>query len=300
MTLHAQILRARDRLVAAGLTPADAEFDARLLARHVLGWDTARLLVDQREPPPSDFDGRYERVVARRERREPVAHITGVREFWGLPFEVSPDVLVPRPETELLVEEAVTALRNSIAWGSPEHAFVIDVGTGSGCLAVALAREMPGARVIGTDVSAAALAVARRNAARHVPDGRVHFVRTDLLAGLQGHADVIVSNPPYIPDDEAAALAPEVRDREPTHRAVRRRGRPGRHPPAAASGTGSAAAGRAAAVRVRVRSGGGRRGVDLGAGPLHNHRHQARPPGHPPHRRRPRRRPDRADSGPRP
>ncbi len=215
MTLHAQILRARDRLVAAGLTPAEAEFDARLLARYVLGWDAGRLLVEQREPTPSDFDGRYERVVARRERREPVAHITGVREFWGLPFEVSPDVLVPRPETELLVEEAVTALRSSSAWGSPEQALVIDVGTGSGCLAVALAREMPGARVIGTDVSAAALAVARRNAARLVPDGRVHFVRTDLLAGLQGRADVIVSNPPYIPDGDAAALAPEVRDREP-------------------------------------------------------------------------------------
>jgi release factor glutamine methyltransferase len=215
MTVQTHILRARDRLAQAGLPQAEADLDARLLARHVLGWDAARLLTDQREEAPPDFGRRYDEAVARRARREPVAYITRVREFWGIPFEVSADVLVPRPETELLVEEAVTALRDSSQWGSAGGGVVVDVGTGSGCIAVSLAREAPGALVIGTDVSAAALRVARRNAARFAPDGRIRFVRTDLLTGLAVRADVVVSNPPYVADGDAPGLAPEVGGHEP-------------------------------------------------------------------------------------
>ncbi|HVB38547.1 MAG TPA: peptide chain release factor N(5)-glutamine methyltransferase [Vicinamibacterales bacterium] len=216
MTLHTRILEARDRLVRAGLAPAEADFDARLLARHVLGWDAARLLTEQREPEPPDFAARYDAIVARRAGREPVAYITGVREFWGLPFAVSPDVLIPRPDTELLVEEAVTELRDSSAWGSPERAVIVDVGTGSGCVAISLAREMPGAFVVATDVSPAALQVARRNAGRLVPENPPRFVRADMLSGLRLLADVIVSNPPYVREGDAPGLTPEVRDREPS------------------------------------------------------------------------------------
>ncbi|MDE3154222.1 MAG: peptide chain release factor N(5)-glutamine methyltransferase [Acidobacteriota bacterium] len=215
MTLHAAIQHARDRLARAGLAPSDAEFDARLLARHVLGWDAARLLASQRDPEPPGFGARYDTAIARRERREPVAYITGVREFWGLPFEVTPDVLIPRPETELLVEEALTALRESGSWGTSEQPLVVDVGTGSGCVAVSLAREAPDARVVATDISPGALLVARRNAARLTPDRRPRFVCADLLAGLRFQADLIVSNPPYVSVGDAPGLTPEVRDREP-------------------------------------------------------------------------------------
>ncbi|HEY7790288.1 MAG TPA: peptide chain release factor N(5)-glutamine methyltransferase [Vicinamibacterales bacterium] len=213
-TLQQAIVRARERLVRAGITERDADLDARLLARHVLGWDAARLLVALREPPPALFPAAYEDVIARREWREPVAYITGTREFWGLPFDVTPDVLVPRPETELLVEMAVEILARSpkpVAW-SP---LVIDVATGSGCIAIAVAHSCPEVHVIATDCSAAALGVAQRNAVQLGVADRIRFLETDLLAGVQGQVDLVVSNPPYVPDEDAASLAPEVRDFEP-------------------------------------------------------------------------------------
>jgi len=215
MTLHDQIARARDRLVRAGVSAREADLDARLLARHVLGWDTARLLTGLRDAPPPGFAAPFDAAVTRRERHEPIAYITGVREFWGLPFDVSADVLVPRPETELIVEEAVTALRESGVWASPGRPIIVDVGTGSGCLAVALARECPSARVVATDISAAALRVARRNALRFETAARTRFVRTHLLSGLGAAADLIVSNPPYVPTADAATLPPDVRTHEP-------------------------------------------------------------------------------------
>jgi release factor glutamine methyltransferase len=193
---------ARDALVRAGLAPADAAFDAEVLARHALGWDRARLVVDGRSAAPPGFGDRFHDLIARRSRREPVAFIVGHREFWGLDFEVSPDVLIPRPETEMIVEAACAR--------RPERSDVrriIDVGTGSGCLAVTLAREFPAARVVATDISPAALAVAQRNAARYARD-RVTFVRTDLLDAVAGPVDLIVSNPPYVPS--GAALSHDV------------------------------------------------------------------------------------------
>jgi release factor glutamine methyltransferase len=208
-SLHERIAAARDTLVRAGLPPSDAAVDAAVLARHALGWDRATLLARGREAPPPSFDSPFASLVARRAAREPVAMITGVREFWGLDFEVTPDVLVPRPETELIVEAALNEFP-----AAPGR--IIDVGTGTGCLAIALSREFATARVIATDISAAALAVAGRNARRHEVAARVSFVRTSFLSGLAANvADLIVANPPYVPSSAAAALAPEVVRHEP-------------------------------------------------------------------------------------
>ena len=209
MTIHDLVQGARDRFTSAGISTNLAALDAEVLARQVLGWDRARFLVDRNAQATSGFLLKYEPLVARRERREPVSYILGAREFWGLAFEVGPDVLIPRSETELIVEETVALVGTA---GRPR---IIDVGTGSGCIAIALAREIPGARVVATDVSPHALAVARRNAARHDVLDRIAFVETSFLDGIEEAADVIVSNPPYVPAPSEAGLTPEVRDYEP-------------------------------------------------------------------------------------
>lgn len=209
MTIQSRIAAARDALVEAGLRPDDARFDAEVLARHALGWDRATLLVRGRETAPPDFEARFGDLVKRRLVREPVALIIGRREFWGREFEVSRDVLVPRPETEFLVEQALAIARER------PIAAILDVGTGSGCVAVTLASELPHVTVTATDVSAGALAVARRNAVRHGVASRVRFVRADLLEGLALQADMIVSNPPYVPQRSQPALQPEVARYEP-------------------------------------------------------------------------------------
>jgi release factor glutamine methyltransferase len=209
LTLHDHLAHARARLVAAGIAPDEAALDAELLARHVLGWDRARLIASARDAVPDGFIDAYERSLARRAGREPVSHIVGVREFWGLDFEVTRDVLTPRPETELIVEEALAAFPDR-----PPGISIVDVGTGSGCLAVALALEFPSAEIIATDISETAIAVAQRNARRHGVNNRIAFVHTDLLPSMQP-VDLIVSNPPYIRREDAATLAPEVRDFEP-------------------------------------------------------------------------------------
>lgn len=203
-SVHERIVAGRRALLEAGFAAGDAAFDAEVLARHVLGWDLARLLARKREPAPADFAARFGELIARRARREPVALITGRREFWGLDFLVTPATLVPRHETELIVEEAL----RWIAPGAPST--VLDIGTGTGCLAVSLAHERPGAIVVATDISQEALLVARRNATTHGVARRVRLVRTDLAAGIDVRADVIVSNPPYVPDAAAAALARDV------------------------------------------------------------------------------------------
>ena len=206
-TVHEHIAEARRTLEGAGLATADARLDAEVLARHALGWDRARLVADGRTTMPAGPAAQYACMVARRAAREPVAFITGRREFWGLEFEVSRDVLIPRPETELIVE-AVRERRAPKAVRT-----IVDVGTGSGCLAVVLAREYPDARVIATDISTAALAVATRNARRHAVDARLTLLRGDLLDALRGPVDVIVSNPPYVPSN--VQLAPEIVNFEP-------------------------------------------------------------------------------------
>jgi release factor glutamine methyltransferase len=168
------------------------------------------LLSRGRDREPGGFADAFEPLIARRAAREPVAQITGVREFWGLAFEVTPDVLIPRPETELIVEAALAFA------GEHPCRHVIDVGTGSGCLAVAIARELPDVQVTAVDRSEAALVVARRNAARYGVADRVDVRQGDLLEGMTAHADLIVSNPPYVPDGDAIALAPEVVEHEPS------------------------------------------------------------------------------------
>jgi release factor glutamine methyltransferase len=209
MTIHDLVRGARDRFVTAGISANSANLDAEVLARQVLGWDRARFLTDRDERATSMFVLNYEPLVARRERREPVSYILGTREFWGLAFQVGPDVLIPRHETEFIVEETLARI------ASDARPVIMDIGTGSGCIAVALAREIPGARVIATDVSRSALGVARQNALRHGVADRIQFVETSFLDGIDEIADVIVSNPPYVPSVSQPGLIPEVRDYEP-------------------------------------------------------------------------------------
>jgi release factor glutamine methyltransferase len=177
-----------------------------VLAEHVLGWDTARVLMDGHAAPPPSFRSAYEAAVARRTSREPVAYITGVKEFWNLTVEVSPAVLVPRPETEGIIEQVLAQRTNRTA-----ALTIADVCTGSGCLAVVLAAEYPRAHITASDISREALEVAGRNARRHHVEDRVRFVQDDLLTNQRGPFDVIVANPPYVPAAERSMIQPEVR-----------------------------------------------------------------------------------------
>jgi len=229
MTLHDHINVVRDRLLQAGIAREEAALDAELLARAALGCDRATLLASLHDAAPDALQGRYGPLVARRLAREPIAYILGRHEFWGLEFEVGPAVLVPRPETESVVEEALNCVGGGLeprattdhrAEGEDVSAargplLIADVGTGSGCLAVSLARELRSARVVAIDVSRPALAVAARNARRHGVDPRISFVETDLLGGVNARFDMIVSNPPYVPASDRASLPSEVRDFEP-------------------------------------------------------------------------------------
>jgi release factor glutamine methyltransferase len=209
-SVHERLVEARQVLTRAGIDGDEAALDTEVLARHVLGWDRARLIACWRDPAPAGFTEEFARLVARRTSREPVSYITGHREFWGLEFDVTPDVLIPRPETELVVEEALRFSREVRLPGS-----VIDVGTGSGCIAIALAAELPLSHVVATDISPAALAVARRNAARLGVEHRLTLINGDLLDGTPAAADLIVSNPPYVPAGDAPTLQPEVGRHEP-------------------------------------------------------------------------------------
>jgi release factor glutamine methyltransferase len=223
MTIHDLVQGARDRLIEAGIGANNAALDAELLARQVLGWDKARFLTDRNEAATTMFLLGYEHFVARRTRREPISYILGAREFWSLNFEVTPDVLIPRPETELIVEEAlklgamgaIGAIDAASAVDNAVKRLIYDIGTGSGVLAVVLAKEFPDAKVVATDISPEALGVAKKNAARHGVADRITFVETSFLDGLDAGAHLIVSNPPYVPALSKPALSPEVRDYEP-------------------------------------------------------------------------------------
>jgi release factor glutamine methyltransferase len=208
-TLGGVLRSAAARLEAAGFTPADARVDARLLARHAFRLDEAALIVRELDAPPTDGFARFVGLVARRASHEPVAYILGSREFYGREFEVTPAVLIPRPETELIVELALARFPDRRA---PLE--IVDVGTGSGCLAVTLALEFEATLVVATDVSAGALEVARRNARRHGVAHRVAFHQVSLVAGVD-QVDLVVSNPPYIPVGQRQTLPSDVRDFEP-------------------------------------------------------------------------------------
>jgi release factor glutamine methyltransferase len=210
VSIHLQVAGARQRLRDAGISQTESDLDARLLAQHVLGWTTERFFTDAHGTEPAGFAPQYEMLVARRATREPLAYIVGTREFWGLELEVSPDVLIPRPATELIVEATLELFRDRARPLS-----VADVCTGCGCLGVAIAHERPAAQVVASDISHEALAVARRNAFRHGVADRLRFRHGDLLDGVEGIFDLIVANPPYVVDRAAPALQPEVRDYEP-------------------------------------------------------------------------------------
>jgi release factor glutamine methyltransferase len=208
---------------------------AELLLLHTLGRDRTWLYAHPEEIIPDADAQRFFALVARRAAGEPTQYLTGKQEFWGLEFEVTPDALIPRPETEHVIEVALDRLAlREIRAGRPqtttgEGVQIADIGTGSGCIAIALAKELPGATIYATDISPAALKVARRNAARHGFTDRIHFLESQLLDAIFYGAtdsslatrhsplllDLIVSNPPYIGRLEAATLAREVRDHEP-------------------------------------------------------------------------------------
>lgn len=205
MTLQQVLAAARDRLVAAGIASDEASLDVDLYARTILGWDRAHLLMAQRSGVPSALEPTFSEWVERRTRHEPSAYIVGVREFWGLDFRVSPAVLIPRPETEFIVEESL-ALLSAVA--GPRLA---DIGTGSGNIAISLAHARDDVHVVATDVSADALAIALENAERHGVADRVELIATSYLGGVEGDFDLIAANPPYVREIDRSALGRPVR-----------------------------------------------------------------------------------------
>jgi release factor glutamine methyltransferase len=210
VTIEEVLAVAGAALARAGVT--DSPLDAEILLRHVTGWDRATLLAHPGREVAEPDRRRFLSLVETRARRIPLQHLTGVQAFWRQEIHVTPDVLIPRPETEVLVEGAVERLRGRA------RARVADVGTGSGCIALAVAAEAPDVEVHATDLSRAALAVAEDNARRLGLGDRVTFHEGDLLSPLAawtGRLDVILSNPPYVDPGDAPDLAPEVRDHEP-------------------------------------------------------------------------------------
>jgi release factor glutamine methyltransferase len=202
-TLGALVRAAAASLAAAGVPEPAA--DARVLAQTAFGLDRAGLLAGRDARPEEGDRARYAALIARRAAREPVSRIVGRREFWSLEFGLSPATLDPRPDSETLVEAALAALDDRAArWR------LLDLGTGTGCLLLALLSELPAAYGLGVDRSAAALAVARGNAGRFGLAGRAAFLAADWAAGLAGRFDLVVANPPYVATAEIAALAPEV------------------------------------------------------------------------------------------
>lgn len=196
-------------LASAGIaTPA---LDARLLVMAACGVSHAGLIARGSAPLSAKQAARLAALARRRLCGEPVARILGMREFWGMDFRLSPATLDPRPDTETLVQAVLDAMRGRKA----QPLRVLDLGTGTGCILVALLRELPRAHGIGVDISHAALETARENAARHGVGARAGFVRTDWLAGIGGMFDVVVSNPPYIARREIAGLSTEVRTHDP-------------------------------------------------------------------------------------
>jgi release factor glutamine methyltransferase len=193
-----------------------ARLDAEVLLGHTLGTTRAGVYARLAAPLSPFQSAQFWRLVQRRARREPLSYLTGVREFWSLDFVVTQEVLIPRPETELLVETSLQLLAHASA--PRKAARIVDLGTGSGCIAIALATELPNAEIWALDISPTALAIAQRNAQRHGVSERIHFRQSDLLAALadlSAPVDLIVSNPPYIVRSELPTLQPEVRNWEP-------------------------------------------------------------------------------------
>ena len=219
MLLKDVLASAIDRLTAANV--GSPRMNAELLLMFTLGCDRAYLFAHPERELAAEERERYEEALAQRLRGVPAQYITGHQEFWSMDFIVTPAVLIPRPETEHVIE---SVLRLHATHGGraslPGYPSIVDVGTGSGCIALALAKELPRAEIHATDISAAALEIATANAARHRFEHRIHFHETDLLRNLASDKfDFVVSNPPYVGESEEDQVQLEVRKFEP-HNAV--------------------------------------------------------------------------------
>lgn len=212
LTIIEEINRATIPLSAAGVT--NARLDAEVLLAHIIKKDRVWLITHRDDTLDERAQRDFDEAIQRRTKREPLQYIIGNQEFWGLEFLVTPDVLIPRPETELIIESSLKAASGAAPLT------IIDLCTGSGCIAVSLAKELPESRIIATDLSEKALAVARENARRHGVSGRIRYLEGDLFEPLEkldirGQIDIMVSNPPYVPEGLLRILQPEVRDHEP-------------------------------------------------------------------------------------
>jgi len=218
VTLRKGLAAAISRLTAANVP--SPRLNAELLLMFTLGCDRAYLYAYPERKLSTDDQSRYDQALSEREHGVPTQYITGHQEFWGMDFIVTPAVLIPRPETEHVIETVLERVRAERAPSPADSLRILDVGTGSGCIALALAKELPSAEIHATEISTAALEIARANAARLQLEASVQFHCTDLLQGLElGAFDFVVSNPPYVGESEDDQVQLEVRKHEP-HNAV--------------------------------------------------------------------------------
>jgi release factor glutamine methyltransferase len=214
MLLKHALSSAINQLTAASV--GSPRMNAELLLMFTLGCDRAYLYGHSERQLSAEEEGRYRQAIAQRSRGIPAQYITGHQEFWGMDLIVSPAVLIPRPETEHVIETVVRLADEGRASAPEASLRIVDVGTGSGCIALALAEELPAAEIHATDISPGALEIARANAARHQLERRICFHEADLLAGFApGFFDFVVSNPPYVGESEQDSVQLEVRKFEP-------------------------------------------------------------------------------------
>jgi release factor glutamine methyltransferase len=211
VTLREALRQAEARIALQHVS--DARIEAELLLMHALGIQRADLYARLAEPLPSAVGDKFEALVERRLRHEPAAYILGRHEFYGIELCVDSRVLIPRPETELLAETALVFVERRFGKGQPSS--IVDVGTGSGAIAIVLALHLPRARIYAADASSGAIDVAGVNCTRHGVNGRVELLLGDLLDPLSRSVDLIVANLPYVKDADIPQLMPEIRDFEP-------------------------------------------------------------------------------------
>ncbi len=203
MKIKDALKKAVEKLKKAGIeTPV---LDAQILLSYILKIPRWKLIIKENEELSQEIVEKFFKLVEKRANRTPIAYITGEKEFYGLPFKVEEGVLIPRPETEILVEEVLKRIKNR------KNPTGIEVGVGSGCISISLLKNKPDLRMIATDISEKAVKTAKENAKIHGVDERLSIIKTDKLKSIKGKYDFIVSNPPYIPQYEYESLQPEVK-----------------------------------------------------------------------------------------